>query len=373
MGRAATGTIRKLPSGRYQARITTPDGERRTAPRTFVAKRDAQVWLAQMQADISRGEWTAIGHSASMHLSFGDYAAQWLEKRKVGGRALGDRTRANYEGLLERHILPTFEQRALRSITRDDVEHWHARCAQGAPTTRAHAYSLLRTVLASAVLDGHLSDNPARIRGAGSTERRHEVRPATLDELAALTDAMPERYRLLVQLAAWCALRYGELCELRRGDVDAAEGVLRIRRAVVTVPGEGFTVKSPKSRAGIRDVAIPPHLLPLVREHLLRWTAPGSDGLLFPSAGDPTRHLRQSSLARVYYPARAAAGRDDLRFHDLRHTGAVYAAQSGATLAELMLRLGHSTVTAALTYQHAASGRDKAIAQRLSEMAQRQR
>ena len=45
----------------------------------------------------------------------------------------------------------------------------------------------------------------------------------------------------------------------------------------------------------------------------------------------------------MYYPARAKAGRPDLRFHDLRHTGAVLAAATGATLAELMARLGHST------------------------------
>ena len=151
---------------------------------------------------------------------------------------------------------------------------------------------------------------------------------------------MPQRYRLMVQLAAWCALRFGELTELRRGDVDTKVGVLRIRRAVVRWPVRG---QEPKSDAGIRDVNIPPHLLPMVREHLLTHTASGLDGLLFPSKNDPTQHMRQSALTRVNYPARKAAGRPDLRFHDLRHTGAVLAAQTGATLAELMGRLGHST------------------------------
>ena len=102
---------------------------------------------------------------------------------------------------------------------------------------------------------------------------------------------MPPRYRLLVQLAAWCALRFGELTELRRSDVDTRAGVIRVRRAVVLVDGR-FVVKEPKSEAGIRDVNIPPHLLPMVREHLLVHTAPG-DGLLFPSKNDPSDHLRQ--------------------------------------------------------------------------------
>ena len=73
-------------------------------------------------------------------------------------------------------------------------------------------------------------------------------------------------------------------------------------------------------------------------------------------------------MTRVYYPARKAAGRPDLRFHDLRHTGAVLAAQTGATLAELMSRLGHSTSQAAMRYQHAAADRDAIIAQRLSAL-----
>lgn len=64
--------------------------------------------------------------------------------------------------------------------------------------------------------------------------------------------------------------------------------------------------------------------------------------------------------------ARCVAGRPDPRWHDLRHTGAVLAASTGATLAELMARLGHSTPSAALRYQHAAAGRDAEIAEALS-------
>jgi len=80
-------------------------------------------------------------------------------------------------------------------------------------------------------------------------------------------------------------------------------------------------------------------------------------------------HMSPSALYAVYHPARDKAGRPDLRFHDLRRTGAVLAAAAGATLAELMARLGHSTVSAAMRYQHAAADRDKVIAGALSELA----
>ncbi|MEU5788304.1 excisionase family DNA-binding protein [Micromonospora purpureochromogenes] len=67
--------------------------------------------------------------------------------------------------------------------------------------------------------------------------------------------------------------------------------------------------------------------------------------------------------------ARKNVGLDDLTFHDLRHTGQTLAAQTGATLADLMKRLGHSSMAAARRYLHAVDGRDREIAKALSELA----
>ena len=130
-----------------------------------------------------------------------------------------------------------------------------------------------------------------------------------------------------------------------------------------------FIIGPPKSDAGSRDVAIPPHLVPIVKDHLRDHVASSRDALLFPAAADTNAHMAPSTLYKIYYPARKAAGREDLRWHDLRHTGAVLAAQTGATLAELMGRLGHSTPGAAMRYQHAAADRDAEIARRLSALA----
>jgi len=179
--------------------------------------------------------------------------------------------------------------------------------------------------------------------------------------------AMPERYRLMVLLASWCGLRFGELAELRQGDIDQRNVRIRVRRAVVRAAGKTI-VGAPKTDAGTRDVSIPPHLMPAVKEHLAKHAQWGRDGLLFPAAGGG--HLAPSALYRVFYRARSAGGRDDLRFHDLRHTGAVLAAQTGATLAELMSRLGHSTASMAIRYQHAAEDRDAVIARKLSAMVE---
>lgn len=95
----------------------------------------------------------------------------------------------------------------------------------------------------------------------------------------------------------------------------------------------------------------------------------GADALLFPSMRDPLRHLQPTVLRRSWRKARSAAGRDDLRIHNLRHTGATLEAMTGATLAELQARLGHSTVGAALRYQHAGQGWDAEIAAKSSGFA----
>ena len=124
----------------------------------------------------------------------------------------------------------------------------------------------------------------------------------------------------MVHLAAWCALRFGELTELRRKDIDLTHQVIRVRRAV-TWPGGQVNVGTPKSLA---DVSIPPHLLPQIRQHLEQYSQRGSEGLVFPNTDG--RHMHHGSLYKVYRPARAAAGRPGLRWHDLRHTGATLAA-----------------------------------------------
>jgi integrase len=370
--RRSFGRLRRLPSGRYQAAYQGPDGQLHTAKATFGARDDAESWLSDRRKEIDRDLWNPGAAKAAKKkpsITFAIYADRWIDTRRVKGRPLRPRTKAHYRKLLQQHILPTFGPKQLRSITPDMVDRWYEHTAVDTPTTRAHAYSLLKTIFESARTgrDRLIELNPCLIDGAGTTDRVIKPKPATVDQLEILVANMPERLRLMVLLAAWGALRFGELVELRRGDIDLDDGVVSVQRAAVRVGGE-FRVGDPKSAAGKRSVALPPHLLPAVRKHLEEYVPNKPNAMLFPSAGGT--HLQPSTLYRHFYKARMAAGRDDLRWHDLRHTGAVLAAQAGGTLAELMQRLGHSTTAAALRYQHAAQGRDKQIAAALSQLAQ---
>ena len=358
--RRGFGQIRRLPSGRWQASHMAPGGRRVNAPDTFTTRKDAEAWLAEAQTDLSRGQWHRPEPPRKVD-TFAAYAASWLATRK-----LTPRTADEYRKLLDGHLLPAFGSLALDEITPPKVRAWHAGLATG-PTRKAHAYGLLHAILATAVADDALTANPARIRGATQVRRARKIRPASVPQLAAITEGMRPAYQAMVLLAAWCGLRFGELAELRRADIDTRAGVVHVRRGV-THPSTGPVVGTPKSAAGVRDVAIPPHLLPAIEAHLAEHVLPGRDALLFVSPHGA--HLRSDSRMHDEFRAAAkAAGRPDLTFHDLRHTGATLAAATGATLAELMARLGHSTPNAAMLYQHATSDRDRAIAEALSEFA----
>jgi integrase len=362
------GTIRRLPSKMYQASYIGPDMARHNAPGTFTARADAEGWIALERRLIEWDEWMPPAQRRAKQLhdgtqTFRTYADTWLPER-TAVRGLKPKTVSEYRRYLDRLIYPTLGELRLKDITPAAVRAWIGKLNARTPRINEHAYALLKTIFATAVQDELLDRNPCRERMRKPI--RHIGEPATLQELAMLVAAMPERLRLMIELAAWCALRFGEVAELRRGDVDLKNGVIRVSRAVQWVDGKKI-VAAPKADS-VRVVAFPPHIGEAIKEHLRKHAQWGKDGLLFPTTHG--EQYRAPTFHQAYFrKARQAAGRPDLRFHDLRHTGATLAAASGATLAELMQRLGHSTVSAALAYQHAAQGSDKRIAAQLSVIA----
>ncbi len=357
--RRSFGQLRQLPSGRWQAAYTGPDGRRHKAPRTYATQDDAIGWLNIERRKIELGTWGAVERSDAVTLR--GYADKW-----IGQRALRPRTRAHYEGMLARLILPELGDAKMVTLTPAKIREWHAGLGDEHHTRNAHAYALLHAICATAVQDEVLDANPCRIRAAMQTKRRRDVDILTPAEVSRLAAKMPPNLRASVLLAAWCGLRWGETSELRREDVSADCGVLRVRRAV-TYRGGKFDVGEPKTAAGVRDVAVPPHIRPILKAHLKTHVGRDAGSLLF--ADVDGNHLREDKYRTHWVKARNAIGKPHLRVHDLRHVGAVLAAQSGATTAELMHRLGHTTPGMALRYQHVAEGRDDLIAQRLSELA----
>ena len=380
--RRGFGRLRQLPSKRWQAAYTGPDTQLHSPPSTFMSKDDAVAWLAAERKLIDLDVWTPPSERRAVRRavgqSFRDFADEWLASRKTAkGEPLKARTVADYRRYLDGHILPTLGSLPLRQLTPTRVQEWYDDLDAETPTQRAHVYQLLRAITTTATDKKLIPTNPCKIPGAGRAQRARKITPATPAELAAIAANMPKRLQLAVLLGGWCALRYGEIAELRRRDIDLKRGTITVARGVtwpsVRDPETGKLVSqavvgTPKSAAGLREVHIPPHILPAVKAHLAEHTDRGRDAMLF--ASSTGNHIHPRAFGWQYHQARVKAGRQDLRFHDLRHTGAVLAAQTGATLAELMGRLGHSTSSAAMRYQHAAADRDKAIAEALSRLAE---
>jgi integrase len=351
------GRVRRLPSGRWQARYPGPDGLLRPGPQTFATRTDAERWLSVVEAELLQGTW--LDPCAGL-VPLGEYAERWINERP----GLAPKTLVLYEGLLRNHIRPELGGLAVADVTPARVRSWRASLLDGGtgPVTVSKAYRLLKSVLTTAVDDDLIRRNPCRIKGAG-TERSPERPTVTIEEVYAIAAGVRPWFSALVLLAAFTGLRWGELISLRRRHLDLdGDGVVKVRGSLAEVDGK-FIEGPPKSAAGRRDVAIPAVVVPELRAHLDSWSEPGPDGRVFvgPKGGIP----RRSNFQATWDKAIAEAGVPGLHVHDLRHTGNMLAAES-ASLRELMARMGHSSTRAALIYQHASRDRERAIAAAVS-------
>lgn len=358
------GTVRQLPSGRWQARYWAPDGSRRTAPETFPTKTDSQTWLTLTQADIERNDWIDPDAGA---VNFEAYALKW-----VGERGLAATTDELYRRLLRLHILPTFSIRDLNEITPPGVRTWRAeRLKATGATTTAKSYRLLKAIMETAADDELIRRNPCRIKGAGS-EKAGERPTATVEQVDALADTMGPRWRLMIYLGAYGPMRPEEQAALRRPDVTLEPLAVRVTVAEPELCTGRRVQGDTKSAAGKRTIYLPAFLYMEVKRHLDWFAEKDPDGLLF--VGERGAPFRRSTFGRKWRKARAKVGLpDDFRFYDLRHTGHTLSTQSGATLKDTMVRAGQSSEKAALIYQHSDDERQQEVAEGIDAKVRQRR
>lgn len=337
-------------------RYRGPDGLVYPAPITFQRKADAERWLALLEAEIVQGKWSS---PTARRVVLGDYADQWVRERQ-----LQPRTRELYESLLRNHIRPYLGARSLDKINSQAVRTWRKRLLDDGRTSivAAKSYRLLRAVLNTAVNEDRLlAENPCRMRGYDKEETAE--RPVgSVAAVIALSELIERRYRALVLFAAFTGLRWGEIVALRTVDLDLEQGTVRVARKFAELQDGRRVAGPPKSSAGVRTVALPAVLVQVMREHLAEWPAQGDELVFRGPLGAALRRNnwhRSVDWSNLVVKAGLPTG---FHFHDLRHTGNNLAAASGASTRELMHRMGHGSMRAALIYQHATSERDREIA-----------
>ncbi|MGW1809968.1 tyrosine-type recombinase/integrase [Streptomyces sp. NPDC002078] len=348
------GRVRKLPSGRFQARYPGPDGILRPADRTFATSTDADRWLARKRIEIEEGRWL---DPAAGQTTVRDWAARWLA---AVAPQLKHKTQASYRSLINSRINPVLGDRELSSLRPITVTEWVAAMrTEGLSASRIRqAYRVLSQMMASAVDNDLIPQTPCR---GVRLPRMPQTEPHILtpSEAARIVNGADKPHDLLIALLAFAGLRVGEAFALRRSDVDLAGRFLLVDENLAEANG-ALVFDTPKSHQK-RLLRLAPSLAKRLGSYLDDLPG-GADALLFTTpAGEP---LRYNQWRKAFFdPAVSAAGLEDVTPHDLRASHGTWVADRYGVMTAAH-RLGHSN--ASVTTRHYArpvAGRDDQVAE----------
>ena len=348
------GSYKKQDNGKVRARYTDPrTGVRHNA--MFSSIPNARAWLAERQSDINQGRWKDTATSRS---TLGEYGLQWLEQCHVKPNV-----REDYLSSWRVHVMPQLGSLAISDLTSERVRQWRDERLRvtGAYAVK-NAYAVLRIVTNVALDENIIRVSPCNRTNAVRLPPRPKRDPLSPDQVADVAMNVSKHYALLVLVLGWIGMRIGEACALRLSDLslnDPDNATARIQRRVKRLKSQELHFDTPKTAAGNRVVSIPPQLVPVIQQHISNAGIVDPDALVF-----TTQHglCAITAAPKEITKALRKLGHDNIRTHDLRHTAATAMTNSGASLIQVMHVLGHSSVNAAMRYQHptAAAGRDVA-------------
>ncbi len=354
------GSVRKSPRNpsRWEARYRDRSNRQRT--KTFESRASAKAWLAATEADLGRGTWIDPSFRAT---KLAIVAEHWLasDHRKRSGSIARDRS------ILATHILPAVGTTAVGAITRGDVQNlvndW---CKSCAASTVHRQYACLRGLFSYAESCELIVRSPCRnIRLPDVSPRDAKILDGA--QLEHLAEGMGD-YSSMLYLAAM-GLRWGEIAGLRVGAIDFLRGTVTIVRQRTRGASGRMVDQEPKTRTSRRSLSVPEWVMTMLAEHLAARGVNGGDAeaLVFVSPGGEPLHY-SNWRRRVWLPALARAGFEDLTFHDLKHTAATTLVEEGVDIKTAQLRLGHANPQTTLrVYAQVTRRADRAAAERVGE------
>jgi len=344
---------------RYRARYIAPDGSEKSKSFPDRQKRAAETWLANLEADMSRGQY--IDPKAAK-TTFREYAERWMKAMTTDPAS-----RAAVEGRLRLHALPYLGSRPIGSFQAEHIRDWLRELEDvvAATSYRRLIFDAVSSVLNAAVDDRLLASNPCRVRSVKAPRPAPpRVHPWTAEQVFAVRRELPDRYQAVTDVGAGCGLRQGEIFGLAVDNIGDL-GWLYVRQQVKKL--KGGLVFAPPKRGKIRDVPLGPDVAAALAEHMRRfppvevtlpWGKP--DGpkvtrrLIFPSAaggavwgnGFNDGAWKPALAAAGIIPPRARGGRYQAArqhgMHALRHFYASVLLDAGENIKALSLYLGHS-------------------------------
>lgn len=333
--------LTSLGEKRYRVRYRKPDNTQ-TDRRGFKRKRDAELWAAD-HVVTALADGTFVD-PVKGRIHFGRLYEKWIAANESLWKPSHlEPVKSDWNN----HLRDVFANRQIGSIQHSEVQQVvNELAAAYAPTTVLRCFGIIKGVFELAQRDGvirnmqpienvNLPHKPER------KENRHYLTPEQLIRLADCSGY----YRTLVLLLGFCGLRWGEAAALRPDDIDTKARRIHVRRSI-TKSKAGYIEGTPKSYE-IRDVAIPPKLIPLLEDAK---KGKGPDDKVFT---DPDGHvLRHRSIGKGargwWIHALNDAGITPMVPHDLRHTAASIGVSSGMNVKALQRMLGHKSAAVTL-------------------------
>ena len=345
----------------------------------------AEKWLNDAETAIRMGTWkppkVEKNSQRATVVTFKDYATRYVrERHKVNGEPIQETTRQKYEQYLRDDLLPILGNIPMASITPRDIQMWAdsmkvGKAGEGASIKR-HVWELLSAIFRQACeqpLDEAgttlLSTTPVLLR-VDKPRSDKAYADVSMDELNVLYEAMPGRFALVIYLVGVLSLRPGEAYALQRKDVELAEddsgGLLHVSKGAKGVIRDGhkiMTVGSTKTPGSVRDLPLPPFLIPYIKRHLDIYVEERPNAYLF--TGERSHALvSDQSVRNAWYRARKAVPRLEkrkLRLYDLRHRALTEVAKHTNSLKAVMAQGGHTQVDTAMRYQHVTKSEQEKI------------
>ena len=392
---SGSGHIRQRSNGLWEGQYSVgrDPGTGKQIRRSVYGKSQADVRkkLAKIETQIDSGTY-----QEPEKVTVSQWLDMWLKSYCIN---LKPRTLALYKATIANRIKPNLGAVKLRKLTAPMIQEFYKDALDGnlkapapdskkkfksnsprvnfretlSPKTVKNLHGILHKALSSAVRAGMIPVNPADSAELPRIER-HEIEPLPESAVPAFIKALNgDRYEIPINVDLLTGLRQGELLGLSWAAVDSSAGTITVKQQLQR-QGKEYVI-APTKNDKVRVVSPAPAAFELLRKQekiqAERKAAAGRfwnnpDDLVF--TNELGGHLTPGNVYRHLKKAVAAIGLPEFRFHDLRHTFAVYSLESGADVKSVQSALGHYSAAFTLdVYTHSTEQMQQRNAQRMQD------
>lgn len=336
-----------------RGRVWNPTEKKRIDLGYFDTKEERDLAVAQAKLEISRGQKPKIIEDRTRGGElFVTFAERTLLDRK---RTVTLNTWKNYNGMLQKWIIPTFGTTKLRDIKPRDVDRWFNTVLPVGSPSNGQRYSVLSLIMKRAVVMSEIDSNPCVVERVSAAKSKRRPTWSMKDFHVLHEAAATDQERAFLWLLVGSGCRVGEALALNIEDIDLEYGEVTIKSHIVGTTRMEGTKAHPDQ---VRILALPQQALEAIQVHIASSNRAGDQPLFVHSRGG---RMHYDTARRMFQSIRESRMLDQMTIHDVRHLALTTFGQHGATLAEIMARGGHSDHRTAMRYQHSSRERDRAV------------